>query len=231
MERARQKIFKHLPGFNGKLSGMQKFYKQYGKRLLDLLIAVPAVTLFSLPMLLLCVLVLLKLGRPCFFRQRRPGRDVVPFTVLKFRTMSHARDEDGNLLADEYRLSRFGRFLRSTSLDELPELFNVLKGEMSLIGPRPLLMQYIERYTPEQARRHDVMPGITGWAQINGRNAISWEDKFAFDIWYVDHQCFALDIKILAITIWKIIKREGIHQPGQVTAEEFLGMRKKDGKK
>ena len=210
---------------------MQEFYKQYGKRLLDLLIAVPAIILFSLPMLLLGVLVLLRLGRPCFFRQLRPGRGAEPFTMYKFRTMSHAQDDEGNLLADEDRLSRFGRFLRSTSLDELPELFNVLKGEMSLVGPRPLLMQYIERYTQQQARRHEVVPGITGWAQINGRNAITWEDKFAFDIWYVDHQSFAVDIKILAITIWKIMKREGIHQPGQVTAEEFMGTRKKDGKR
>jgi lipopolysaccharide/colanic/teichoic acid biosynthesis glycosyltransferase len=231
VDSAWRKIFKHLSGFNGKLTGMQEFYKQYGKRLLDLLIAVPAIIVFSLPMLLLGVLVLFRLGRPCFFRQLRPGLNTQPFTMYKFRTMSHAQDDEGNLLPDEYRLSRFGRFLRSTSLDELPELFNVLRGEMSLVGPRPLLMQYIERYTPEQARRHEVMPGITGWAQINGRNAITWEDKFAFDVWYVDHQSFAVDIKILTITIWKIMKREGIHQPGQVTAEEFMGMRKKDGKR
>ncbi len=210
---------------------MQGFYKRYGKRLLDLLIAGPALIMLSFPMLLLSFMVLMQLGRPCFFRQLRPGRCGVPFTIYKFRTMSHARDTDGNLLADEDRLTRFGRFLRSTSLDELPELINVIMGDMSFVGPRPLLMQYLARYTPQQARRHDVMPGITGWAQINGRNAITWEDKFAFDNWYVDHQCFAIDIKILAVTVWKILKREGISQPGQVTAEEFMGTVKKHGKR
>lgn len=208
---------------------MLKFYKQYGKRLLDLLIAIPAFIVFSVPMLLLSLLVLILLGRPVFFRQRRPGRRGVPFMMYKFRTMNHAQDDEGNLLSDANRLTRFGKFLRSTSLDELPELINVVKGEMSFVGPRPLLMQYLDRYTPEQARRHEVMPGVTGWAQINGRNAITWEEKFAFDNWYVDHQCFSIDIKILAITIWKIIKREGINQPGQMTAEEFMGTVNKHG--
>ena len=143
------------------------------------------------------------------------------FVFYKFRTMTDKRDKEGHHLPDEKRLTRFGRFLRSTSLDELPELFNVIKGDMSLIGPRPLLMQYLERYTPEQARRHEVKPGITGWAQINGRNAITWEEKFALDVWYIDNQTMFLDIKILALTMIKIIKREGINYPGPVSAEEF----------
>ena len=158
---------------------------------------------------------------PIFFRQQRPGLDGKPFILLKFRTMTEDRDEHGNLLPDVKRLTRLGRFLRRTSLDELPELFNVLKGEMSLVGPRPLLMQYIDRYTAEQARRHEVKPGITGWAQINGRNAITWDKKFEYDVWYVDHQSFWLDLKIIALTIWKILKREGINQQGYATAEEF----------
>lgn len=200
---------------------MGKFYKHYGKRLLDLSIAIPAFFVFSLPMVILCLLVLKQLGRPVFFRQLRPGLRGVPFTIYKFRTMSRAQDDEGNLLPDGNRLTRFGRFLRSTSLDELPELINVIKGAMSFVGPRPLLMQYLDRYTPEQARRHEVMPGITGWAQVNGRNAIAWEQKFGLDVWYVDHICLSLDLKIIGLTIWKIITRESINQPGQVTAEEF----------
>ena len=145
--------------------------------------------------------------------------------MYKFRTMTDSRDAEGNLLPDEKRLTGFGRFLRSTSLDELPELLNVLKGDMSLVGPRPLLMQYLERYSPDQARRHEVKPGITGLAQINGRNAITWEEKFKLDVWYVDHQSLWLDIKIIFLTIWKIFKREGINQPGQATVEEFMGDR------
>ena len=144
-------------------------------------------------------------------------------SMYKFRTMSEQRDAEGRLLSDGERLTRLGRFLRSSSLDELPELFNVLKGEMSIVGPRPLLMSYLERYTPEQMRRHDAKPGITGWAQVNGRNAISWEDKFALDLWYVDHQSMALDMKIIAMTLWKTLRREGINQPGQATMEEFMG--------
>jgi len=143
--------------------------------------------------------------------------------LFKFHTMTDARDGQGNLLPDKDRLTQIGKFLRSTSLDELPEFFNVLKGDMSLVGPRPLLMQYLDRYTPEQARRHEVKPGITGWAQVNGRNALTWEQKFEHDVWYVDHQSLWLDVKILAFTIWKIIKREGITQPGEATAEEFKG--------
>ncbi|KPK03680.1 MAG: sugar transferase [Anaerolineae bacterium SG8_19] len=184
-----------------------------------------ALTILLTPLLLLlAILVRLKLGSPVFFRQQRPGLNGRPFTMFKFRTMTDPRDQSGNLLPEEKRLLPFGRFLRSTSLDELPELFNVLKGDMSLVGPRPLLMQYLDRYTPEQARRHEVKPGITGWAQVNGRNAINWEDKFKFDVWYVDNQSLSLDLKIIVLTAWKILKREGISQPGQATAKEFEGV-------
>jgi sugar transferase EpsL len=169
------------------------------------------------------LLVCLKLGSPALFRQQRPGMLGRPFTIYKFRTMTNARDADGALPPDEQRLIGLGRFLRNASLDELPELFNVLNGDMSLVGPRPLLMQYLDRYTPEQARRHEVKPGITGWAQVNGRNAITWEDKFKLDVWYVDHQSLSLDLKIIILTIWKILKREGINQPGEATMEEFMG--------
>ena len=163
------------------------------------------------------------LGSPVLFRQQRPGKDGRPFTLFKFRTMTDARDGEGRLLPDAERLTAFGTFLRGTSLDELPELFNVLKGEMSLVGPRPLLMQYLPRYTPEQMRRHAVLPGITGWAQVNGRNALTWEQKFALDVWYVDHRSLGLDLKILVLTVVKALKREGISQAGQATMEEFKG--------
>jgi sugar transferase EpsL len=202
------------------------FYFSFGKRLLDLVLTVPVLVILSPVFVVLAFLVRLKLGSPILFRQIRPGLNERPFNMLKFRTMTDARDKGGKLLPDEQRLTRFGRFLRSTSLDELPELFNVLKGDMSLVGPRPLLMQYLERYTPEQARRHEVRPGITGWAQVNGRNAITWEEKFKLDVWYVDNWSLWLDIKIIAMTIWKILKREGISQPGQATMEEFKGIGK-----
>ena len=193
------------------------------KRLFDLILTIPALVVLS-PMLFVLALTLLwKLGSPVLFRQQRPGLFRRPYWLLKFRTMTDTRDESGELLPDIDRLTRFGRFLRSTSLDELPELFNVLKGDMSIVGPRPLLMQYLDRYNPEQARRHEVKPGITGWAQVNGRNAIGWEDKFKLDMWYVDHWSIWLDIKIIVITIWKILKREGISQEGQATMEEFFG--------
>jgi lipopolysaccharide/colanic/teichoic acid biosynthesis glycosyltransferase len=156
------------------------------------------------------------------FRQQRPGLRGQPFILLKFRTMTEARDGQGRLLPDAARLTAFGRFLRSTSLDELPELLNVLKGEMSLVGPRPLLMRYLDRYTSEQRRRHEVRPGITGWAQVNGRNALSWEEKFAFDIWYLDHYTVWLDLKIIALTLLKISRREGINQAGHDTMPEFF---------
>ena len=193
------------------------------KRTLDLILTVPALIVLSPVLLLLGILVAILLGSPVLFRQRRPGLHGRPFWLLKFRTMTDARDAGGALLPDAVRLTAFGRFLRAASLDELPELFNVLKGEMSLVGPRPLLMQYLDRYTPEQARRHEVKPGITGWAQVNGRNAITWEEKFKLDVWYVDNRSLWLDIKIIAMTVWKILNREGINQPGQATMEEFKG--------
>lgn len=177
-----------------------------------------------LPMLLvISLLVRIILGIPIFFRQQRPGYKGKPFTTYKFRTMTNRCGPDGKMLPDAERLNPFGRFLRSTSLDDLPQLLNVLRGEMSLVGPRPLLMQYLNRYTPEQMRRHDVLPGITGWAQIHGRNVLDWDEKFRLDLWYVDHRTFWLDMKILFMTPWKVLKREGISQPGQATAEEFKG--------
>ena len=195
----------------------------FSKRLLDLLLAGLGLFLLSPIMLALYLLIAVRLGSPVFFRQFRPGYHGQPFEIIKFRTMSDARDSLGQLLPDEERLTPLGRFLRATSLDEFPEMINVLRGEMSLVGPRPLLIQYLERYTPEQARRHEVLPGITGWAQINGRNTLTWEDKFYLDVWYVDHQSLALDIKILLLTLWKVLRREGISQPGYATAEEFMG--------
>jgi sugar transferase EpsL len=163
------------------------------------------------------------MGSPVLFRQKRPGLHGQPFWLLKFRTMTDARDDNGAMLPDAVRLTSFGRFLRATSLDELPEFWNVLRGDMSLVGPRPLLIQYMSRYTPEQARRHEVKPGVTGWAQINGRNALTWEEKFKLDVWYVDNRSIRLDIKIIGKTIWKILKRDGINQPGQATMEQFKG--------
>lgn len=193
------------------------------KRPFDLLIALPALVILAPVIAVLALLVRVRLGAPVLFRQRRPGLHGKPFEMVKFRTMTDARDAQGALLLDADRLTSFGKFLRSSSLDELPELWNVVKGDMSLVGPRPLLMQYLERYTPEQARRHDVRPGVTGWAQVNGRNAISWEQKFAYDVWYVDNLSFWLDLKILGLTVRKIIVREGISQAGQATMEEFRG--------
>ena len=193
------------------------------KRLFDFFAALAGILMLSPVLLVLAVLVRKKLGSPVFFKQQRPGLNGKIFTMYKFRTMTDARNEEGNLLPDEDRLPAFGKFLRSTSLDELPELINVLKGDMSLVGPRPLLVQYLPRYSTFQARRHEVRPGITGWAQINGRNALSWEEKFALDVWYVDNASFTLDLKILWMTVEKIIKREGITQEGQATASEFMG--------
>jgi sugar transferase EpsL len=171
----------------------------------------------------LALLVRQKLGSPVFFTQHRPGLNGKPFLMRKFRTMTDARDAAGQLLPDADRLTPFGQFLRSSSLDELPELVNVLKGEMSLVGPRPLLMQYLERYTAEQRRRHEVRPGITGWAQVNGRNSLGWEDKFQLDVWYVDNFYFGLDMQIIWMTLQKVFKREGISQQGHATMEEFRG--------
>ncbi len=193
------------------------------KRFFDLTVSITALILF-LPILIgVAIAIHRKMGGGIFFIQRRPGLHGKPFNIIKFKTMSDARDKHGKLLPDSERLSRFGRILRSTSLDELPELINVILGDMSLVGPRPLLMQYLERYTPEQARRHDVLPGITGWAQVNGRNAISWQDKFNLDVWYVDNHTLLLDIKIIFMTVARVFKREGISQPGQATAQEFMG--------
>ncbi|WP_028894694.1 sugar transferase [Syntrophorhabdus aromaticivorans] len=197
--------------------------KDNAKRFIDLLLVIPALLCLFPFLCFLALLIRWKLGSPVFFTQQRPGLKGNPFRLYKFRTMTNARDSAGSLLPDTERLTRFGRFLRSASLDELPELWNVLKGDMSLVGPRPLLMEYLERYTPEQARRHEVRPGITGWAQVNGRNAISWEEKFKLDAWYVDNWSLWLDIKIIAMTVWKILKREGISHPGQATMEEFKG--------
>lgn len=193
------------------------------KRLFDIVISSLLLILLSPVLLVLSILVRITLGSPVLFRQVRPGLHGRPFTMYKFRTMTDERDDQGRLLPDEQRLTRLGRFLRSTSLDELPELFNVLKGDMSLVGPRPLLMEYLPLYTAEQARRHEVRPGITGWAQVNGRNAISWEEKFKLDVWYVDNWSFWLDIRILLMTLWKVIIREGISQDGHATTEYFKG--------
>ena len=193
------------------------------KRFFDLALTIPGLILISPLLGLIALLVWIYHGRPILFQQIRPGYKGQPFRVYKFRTMNNARNEQGELLPDVERLTNLGRFLRSTSLDELPELFPVIHGKMSLVGPRPLLMQYLDRYTPEQARRHDVLPGITGWAQINGRNILSWEDKFRLDVWYVDNWSLGLDIKILLVTFWKVLKREGISQPGRATADEFMG--------
>ncbi len=193
------------------------------KRCFDLLLSSVSLVLISPLVAVLALVIRIKMGSPVIFEQRRPGYQGKPFSIYKFRTMTDRRDAQGRLLPDEDRLTRLGRFLRASSLDELTELFNVLRGEMSWVGPRPLLMQYLDRYTPEQARRHAVLPGITGWAQINGRNALTWEDKFRLDVWYVDHWSFWLDLKILALTFWKVLRREGISQPGHATSEEFMG--------
>lgn len=193
------------------------------KRLFDLLLTIPGAILISPILLMIAILVRIFHGAPVVFTQVRPGYRGKPFTMYKFRSMSEKRDGQGALLPDGERLTRFGRTLRAASLDELPELYNVLRGEMSLVGPRPLLMQYLARYTPEQARRHDVLPGITGWAQVNGRNNVSWEDKFELDVWYVDHWSLWLDLRILLLTMWKWFNPEGISEPGNATAREFMG--------
>jgi len=193
------------------------------KRIFDMLTASLGLLILSPILLVVAVLVRIYHGTPILFHQQRPGLGGRPFHIYKFRTMIDSRGSDGALLPDEQRLTRFGKLLRATSLDELPELLNILRGEMSWVGPRPLLMRYLERYSPEQNRRHDVVPGLTGWAQVNGRNALTWEDKFRLDVWYVDNWSFWLDIKILFMTAWKVLKREGISQPGHATAEEFMG--------
>ncbi len=193
------------------------------KRLLDLVCSLSALLALVPLLAVLALLVRVKLGAPVLFVQERPGRGGQLFRMLKFRTMTDARDAAGALRPDAERLTRFGRWLRATSLDELPELWNVLRGDMSLVGPRPLLAHYLPRYSPEQARRHEVRPGITGWAQVNGRNALSWDDKFRLDVWYVDHRSFALDLRILALTVSKVLRRDGISAAGEATVPEFLG--------
>ena len=193
------------------------------KRLFDIILAI-ILTLLLLPLfIIVSIIIYFKIGRPIIFRQTRAGLDGKLFTIYKFRTMSDERDENGELLSDEKRLNRVGLAIRESSLDELPQLFNVLKGDMSFVGPRPLLAEYLKLYNREQSRRHSVLPGITGWAQVNGRNAISWEDKFRYDVWYVDNQSFLLDLKILWLTFLKVIKRSDISSNNSITVEKFQG--------
>lgn len=206
-------------------SRVHGLYLGAGKRMCDVAAACVLLAVLSPIVVLVSLAVYLGMGRPLLLRQQRPGRSGALFTILKFRSMTNARYPDGRPLPDAMRITRVGRALRGASLDELPELWNVLKGDMSLVGPRPLLPQYLGRYSQEQARRHDVRPGITGWAQVNGRNALSWEDKFKLDVWYVDHCSFSLDMKILALTVWEVLARRGINQPGHATAQEFMGSR------
>jgi lipopolysaccharide/colanic/teichoic acid biosynthesis glycosyltransferase len=196
------------------------------KRLFDFIVASVAVVLLSPVIVVVALMVRCRIGSPVLFRQVRPGLHGQTFEMVKFRTMSDARDGAGNLLPDAQRLPRFGKLLRATSMDELPELWNVLKGDMSLVGPRPLLMEYLPLYSEEQARRHDVRPGVTGWAQVNGRNSLSWEEKFQLDVWYVDHQSFRLDLKILWLTILAVLKPQGVNQAGHATMERFQGSNK-----
>ncbi|MGH0599196.1 sugar transferase [Bacillus mycoides] len=193
------------------------------KRFFDLLVSLSFLLILSLPIIIVVILVRIKLGSPIIFKQQRPGLYGKAFYLYKFRTMTDARDSKGELLADQVRLTSFGKFLRKYSLDEMPQLINVVKGNLSLVGPRPLLMEYLPLYSNEQVKRHHVKPGITGWAQVNGRNAITWEKKFALDVWYVNNQSFSLDMKILFITVIKVLKSEGINQVGHVTMEPFTG--------
>ena len=202
-------------------------YRRYLKRPMDFILALLAIIVLSPVMLIIAVLVKIKLGSPVIFKQKRPGLNEKIFTLYKFRTMTDERDENGELLPDSVRLTKFGRFLRSTSLDELPELFNILKGDMSIVGPRPLLVQYLPLYNEHQKRRHEVRPGLSGLAQISGRNAISWEDKFNLDVYYVDNITFIGDWKIILITIKKALMREGINQKGEATMEMFKGSNNK----
>jgi sugar transferase EpsL len=205
------------------MKNKETFYSRYGKRWFDLLLTVPGFVVISPLIGLIALLVRLQLGRPVLFKQVRPGLHGKPFTIYKFRTMTDARDQNGKLLPDALRLTKLGRFLRATSLDEFPELWNVIKGDMSLVGPRPLRMEYLPLYTKEQNRRHDVKPGITGWAQVNGRNAITWEEKFSFDVWYVDHISLCADLKILFLTFIKTFKREGVNATTEIAMPRFKG--------
>ena len=203
-------------------------YHIFGKRIFDILIVFLGLIVLFPVLIVVALLVRIRLGSPVFFCQTRPGLFGNPFVLYKFRTMIDFRNTDGKLLPDSERMTPFGQWLRKTSLDELPELWNVLKGDMSLVGPRPLLMEYLDRYTPEQARRHEVRPGITGWAQVNGRNDISWEEKFKRDVWYVENMTFKLDIKILLLTVLKIIQKEGIRHKGHATMIKFRGTEDND---
>lgn len=196
---------------------------KYIKRILDIISSLLAIIILSPLLAVTAVLVKTKLGSPVLFRQERPGKDEKIFTLMKFRTMTDERDKNGELLPDEVRLTKFGKFLRSTSIDELPELFNILKGDMSVIGPRPLLVEYIPRYNEHQHRRHEVRPGLSGWAQVNGRNTVSWEDKFDMDVHYVDNYSLAMDVKILFMTVLNVLKREGISSETSATMEVFMG--------
>jgi lipopolysaccharide/colanic/teichoic acid biosynthesis glycosyltransferase len=201
------------------------------KRAFDIFFSIFGLTIVSPIICLISILVLIKLGSPVFFRQTRSGLKGQAFEILKFRTMTDNRNVHGELLSDSSRLTQLGRFLRSTSLDELPELLNVLMGDMSLVGPRPLLVEYLPLYSPEQARRHEILPGITGWAQVNGRNALCWEEKFRLDVWYVDNQSFRLDLKILFLTVKKVLTRDGISASGEVTMPRFTGSQNDQGEK
>lgn len=196
---------------------------KYIKRILDIISSLFAIIILSPLLAVTAVLVKTKLGSPVLFKQERPGKDEKIFTLMKFCTMTDERDENGELLPDEIRLTKFGKFLRSTSIDELPELFNILKGDMSVIGPRPLLVEYIPRYNEHQHRRHEVRPGLSGWAQVNGRNSISWEEKFDLDVEYVDNYSFAMDVKILFMTVLNVLKKEGISSETSATMEVFMG--------
>ena len=199
------------------------FYEKYIKRLLDFTLSFLALIVLSPVLLVTAVLVRIKLGSPIIFHQERPGKSEKIFRLYKFRSMTDERDENGNLLPDDQRLTRFGQILRSTSLDELPELWNILRGDMSIVGPRPLLVKYLPLYNEEQRHRHDVRPGLTGWAQANGRNAISWEEKFKLDVWYVQHISFWVDVKVIFMTVKKVFCRDGISSETSVTMEEFSG--------
>jgi len=210
------------------LTSRFSIYRMHLKRILDLIFMMVALLLIWPILLLLYVLLRITIGSPVLFRQPRLGLHNAPFIIYKFRTMTNDRDSNGNFLPDDQRITGIGKIIRLLSLDELPEIFNVLKGDMSFVGPRPLHVHYLERYTPEQVRRHEVIPGITGWAQINGRNNLSWEEKFGLDVWYVDHQSFMLDLRILVITVWKVLSREGISEEGYVAAAEFMGSHRKD---
>lgn len=200
-------------------------YRKYFKRPFDIICSLMFILLFWWLYIVVAILVKLKLGSPVIFKQQRPGLNGKIFTMYKFRSMTDAKDKEGKLLSDEERLPKFGKLLRATSLDEIPEFFNILKGDMSLIGPRPLLVEYLERYNKEQARRHDVRPGVTGLAQVNGRNAISWEEKFKYDVEYVDNVSFLLDMKIIFLTMKKVFIKEGISQEGNATMEKFRGIK------